>query len=379
MESFDVIIVGGSIAGSVAGRYLADGGKKTLIVEAAITPREKPCSGIQFKYFEKILGEKIPKDRLCQNELNSLYMEFPDGRSFKMPFKMLNFTRDVFDNWLNELAVVSGAEMRDGVRCTDIKEVKESYILTLKPKHQDIEQVSAKYIIAADGLTSSIRRKIRPEDFYKKPLAPTMNYYLKTEGDGDLNPHTLYQFWNLEYNNLMFAWTYKKNDLWVVGTGHTNSLIERCNNLLKYVQKKFNLGGEIVKKEGYASTFKLDAPNHVFLGCDNLMFVGDAAGLVDMYRGLGMDAAALSGRLVAKAIIEGDKKEVQPLRLYEKGMRKTIKKINKNSEKQLLTYNTNEELMRGMKKSMVKMGIGTLMGAIFNKFKSSNKLSLLPA
>lgn len=35
MESYDVVIVGGFIAGLVAGRYLAEAGKK-------------PCSGIQF-------------------------------------------------------------------------------------------------------------------------------------------------------------------------------------------------------------------------------------------------------------------------------------------------------------------------------------------
>ena len=379
MESYDVVIVGGSIAGSVAGRYLADAGKKTLIVEVAKTPREKPCSGIQFGYFERILGKKIPKDRLCQNELKSLYMEFPNEKSLKLPFKMLNFTRDVLDNWLNEIAIESGVEFRDGVRCTDVKKSNNSYILTLKPRHQDVEKVSTKYVIAADGLSSSLRKKLRPDDFSRKPLAPTMNYYLKTEGDGDLDPHTLYQFWNLEYNNLMFAWTYKKNDLWVVGTGHTDNLIERCNNLLKYVQEKFGLNGEIVKREGYASTFKLDAPNHVFLGLDNMFFIGDAAGLVDMYRGLGMDAAALSGRLVAKAIIKGEKINLPPLTLYKKEMRKIIKSIDKNSEKQLLTYNTNDELMQGLKKSFIKMGIGTLFGNILNKFKSPYKLKLLPA
>ncbi len=379
MESYDVVIVGGSIAGSVAGRYLAEAGKRTLIVEAAKTPREKPCSGIQFEYFEKILGKKIPKDRLCQNELKSLYMEFPNEKSYKVRFKMLNFTRNVFDNWLNEVAIESGAEFRDGVRCTDIEKENDDYILSLKPKHQNVEKVSAKYVIAADGLSSSIRKKMRPDDFYRKPLAPTMNYYLKTQGDGDLNPQTLYQFWNLDYNNLMFAWTYKKNDLWVVGTGHTDNLIERCDNLLNYVKEKFKLRGEIVKREGYASTFKLDAPNHVFLGSDNLLFVGDAAGLVDMYRGLGMDAAALSGRLVAKAIISAEENTIPALTIYEKEMRKIIKKINKNSQKQLLTYNNNDELMQAMKKSFIKMGIGTLFGTILNKIRSPNKLKLLPA
>jgi flavin-dependent dehydrogenase len=378
MEDFDVVIIGGSIAGSVAGRYLAEAGMRTLIVEAAKTPREKPCSGIQFGYFEKLLGRKIPKDKLCQNQLKSLYMEYPNGKSFKVPFSMLNFTRDVFDNWLNEIAVEAGANFRDGVRCTEFEHKQQSFIVKLRPKHQDIEQVRTKYLIAADGLTSSIRRKLKPQDFSQKPLAPTMNYYLKTIGDGDLDPHTLYQFWNLNYNNLMFAWAYKKNDLWVIGTGHTDNVIKRCDMLLKYVKNTFRLQGDIVKREGYASTFRLDAPNHVFLGTNNLFFAGDAAGLVDMYRGLGMDAAALSGRLVAKAIIKSEKNKIPAIKLYEKKMRKVIIKINKNSEKQLLTYKSNDELLQALKKSFLKMGISTLFANLLNKILPPNKIKLLP-
>lgn len=379
MEDFDVVIIGGSIAGSVAGRYLAEAGMRTLIVEAAKTPREKPCSGIQFGYFEKLLGRKIPEDKLCQNKLKSLYMEYPNGKSFKVPFRMLNFTRDVFDNWLNEIAVEAGAYFRDGVRCTEFERKQQSFIVKLRPKHQDFEQVKTKYLIAADGLTSSIRRKLKPQDFSQKPLAPTMNYYLKTIGDGDLDPHTLYQFWNLNYNNLMFAWTYKKNDLWVIGTGHTDNVIKRCDMLLKYVKNKFRLQGDIVKREGYASTFRLEAPNHVFLGTNNLLFVGDAAGLVDMYRGLGMDAAALSGRLVAKAIVKSEKNKIPAIKLYEKKMRKVINKINKNSEKQLLTFKSNDELLQVLKKSFIKMGISTLFANLLNKVLPPNKIKLLPA
>ena len=111
MKHYDVVIVGGSIAGSVAARYTAENNLNTLLVESAITPREKPCSAIQFKYFEKILGTKIPREKLCSNQLTKLYMEWPNGKAFKLPFKMLNFTRDVFD----ELS-------------TKVEEIRSSYI-----------------------------------------------------------------------------------------------------------------------------------------------------------------------------------------------------------------------------------------------------------
>ncbi|GAG95616.1 unnamed protein product [marine sediment metagenome] len=109
------------------------------------------------------------------------------------------------------------------------------------------------------------------------------------------------------------------------------------------------------------------------------MFAGDAAGLVDMYRGLGMDAAALSGRLVAKAIVKSEQNKISAIKLYEKKTRKVINKINKNSEKQLLTYKNNDELLQVLKKSFIKMGISTLFDNLLNKVLPANKIKLLPA
>ena len=77
MVDYDVIIAGGGIAGSIAAKFAAKGGLKVLFVERHKTPRNKPCSGIQFDYFEKILGEKIPQERLCNTELTKIKMFFP--------------------------------------------------------------------------------------------------------------------------------------------------------------------------------------------------------------------------------------------------------------------------------------------------------------
>jgi flavin-dependent dehydrogenase len=381
MNRYDVVIVGGSIAGSVAARFIAEKGLKTLMVESAKTPREKPCSAIQFKYFEKLVGMKIPKDRLCSNPLTKLYMEWPNGKVFNISFNMLNFTRDVFDSWLNSVAIDTGTEFRDGVRCMDFERSDNGFIVSLKPKHKEHERVETKYLIAADGLASTIRKILRPQDFYGKgerARGITMNYYIESENEGELNPNTLYQFWNLDFNDLMFAWVYKKNDLWVVGTGYTENVIEHCDLLLEYVKKKFNFDGAIIKKEGYASKFRLHEPKHVYLGDGKLLFIGDAAGLVDVYRGLGMDAAALSGRRAAKAILKAEKTGNEALKYYKKSMRKLVERIDKNMTRQLINLKTNEDLVRHLKKNLIKTGFTTFMGNLINKILPASKVILLP-
>ncbi|MFW9785785.1 MAG: NAD(P)/FAD-dependent oxidoreductase [Candidatus Heimdallarchaeota archaeon] len=381
MEHYDVVIIGGSIAGSVAARFIAEKGLKTLLVESAKTPREKPCSAIQFKYFEKLVGSKIPKEKLCTNKLSRLRMEWPNGRAFSIPFKMLNFTREVFDSWLNEEAIKAGALFRDETHCMNFNIISKGYEVFLHPKHSPIEKLRTKYLIGADGLLSTIRKKIRPQDFYRKgekSRGVTLNYYIRTEREGKLDPNTLYQFWNLDFNNLMFAWVYKKNELWVVGTGYTESVKKRCDLFLNYVKEKFNFEGKIVKREGFAHKLRLDEPNHVYLGDNNLLLIGDAAGLIDMYRGLGMDAAALSGRRVAKAIIKAEKTGDLAINYYKKSMKNLISKIDKNMERQLLTFQTNDELLASLKKSSFKMGVLTLLGSLLNKLSNGNKVILLP-
>jgi flavin-dependent dehydrogenase len=378
MKSYDVLVVGGSIAGSIVGKYTAISGFNTLIIESAKTPREKACSGIQFRYFEKLIGERIPYEKLCSNELNQLYIEFPGKKSYKIPFKMLNFTRIVFDDWLNKVAISAGAEFRDTVLFLNYREQGGRYIVRIKQRGRKEEEIKCTYLIAADGLMSKIRRKITPEHFLEKPFAPTMNYYIKAESDGDLDPNTLYQFWNLDFSNTMFAWMYKKDDLWVVGTGHTDNFIQRCDALLDYVNNNFNLKGEILKKESFASTLDLMNPNHVFLGRKNLLFLGDAAGLVDMYRGLGMDAAALSGRLAAKALKKAKEKGCPAIEYYQKYMKKIVKNIRKNTSNNIIKYKTNEELLTALKKKFLKTGLATFFASLLNKFLPANKLILLP-
>ncbi len=222
MKEFDVFIAGGGIAGSVAAKFAAKGGLKTLFVERYKTPRMKSCSGIQFPYLEKTIGEKIPSEKLCTNELSKVSIVRPDGKITKAPFKMLNFTRDVFDDWLNQVAIKNGAEFRD--ECTLIEwEIKtKNIIVTISDKDKNLEQIEVKYLIDATGLMPTVRMKMRSEDFEKKSTGATINYNF--DGEGDLEPNRLYQYWNLEYNNMMFAWIYKKDDLWVIGTGYDKNI-----------------------------------------------------------------------------------------------------------------------------------------------------------
>jgi len=306
MKEYDVFVAGGAVAGPVAAKFCAAQNLKTLLVEKDRVPREKPCSGIQFPYFEKIIGDPIPSERLCNNTLSRVEMHFPSGRVISSRFSMLNFMRDTFDEWLCLLAQNYGAEFRDACSFKDLEEVDDGIIVHLKTR-EGAEAIKARYVIDATGMRPAIRRILRPQEgFQKGSTGAALNYYFTA--DGDLEADKLYQFWDIEFNNMMFAWVYNKTledgkDYWVVGTGYDSDIRTRLDGFFDHVKELYQLRNvEVVKTEGYSSSMTFADKDRIWLGERNILMVGDAAGLIDLTRGVGMDSAALSGRLAAKAI-----------------------------------------------------------------------------
>jgi len=372
VEKYDVLVVGGGIAGSVAARFSAKHGLKTLLIEKFKTPRNKPCSGIQFTYFEKLIGEKIPREKLCENELSNIEMITPGERVIKGRMKMLNFWRSTLDSWLNSLAIDAGADFLDETRLVGFQQDEEWITARVLGKNNENE-VRARYLIVADGLFSRIRRKLRPQDFEKKAFGAAINYYFT--GEINLNPNTLYMFYKREFAPLMFAWVYLKDDQWVIGTGANREPLKYAERFLNYIKGKYTLRGEVVRREGFASPLR----GGVYLGQGNVLMTGDAAGLVDLYRGLGMDNAAVSGRLAVKAIIDSEKAACLPIEPYQRLMKRIIHCVEKNAAKQTTRYATNETLEQSLSAvNLIKGGLLMLVATQINRVLPPHRIIMLP-
>ena len=382
MKEYDVFIAGGAIAGPVAAKFCAKQGLHTLLVEKDHVPREKPCSGIQFPYFEKIIGDPIPQDRLCNHTLSKVEMHFPNGRMISSNFPMINFMRDTFDEWLCILAQDYGAEFRDGVSFIDFDETEDGILVHLKTD-QGKETIKSRYVIDATGMRPLIRRKLRKEKgFQKGSTGAALNYYFTA--DGNLETDKLYQFWDIEYNNMMFAWVYNKTlddgkDYWVVGTGYDKDIYTRLDSFFEHVKELYQLKNvEIVKKEGYSSSMIFEDDERIWLGERNFLMVGDAAGLIDLTRGVGMDSAALSGRLAAKAIGQAESSGKPVSGIYSRSMRHLVNQTRKNQQSGIISFKSNEELQAYLDKGMLKMGLKMSVQSLLNKIRSAERQVMLP-
>jgi flavin-dependent dehydrogenase len=379
MEHYDVVVVGGGIAGSVAARFAAEEGLRTLLIEKRRTPRMKSCSGIQFAYFEKLVGVKIPPDKLCRNELCKVEMVSPSGQTINGRMRMLNFWRSTLDRWLNEVAEESGAAFEDETRLVGLTPEGSGLSLRLRKRGGDRE-VRAQYLIAADGLYSKVRRQLRPQDFKRSP-GGSLNYYCRLhatedgESDPPLDPNTLYMVFNRDFAPLMFAWAYLKDDQWVIGTGADERPTPYADRFLAYMEERYGFRAEILRREGFADLLT----GGVCLGEGQILFVGDAAGLIDMYRGVGMDNAALSARFAVKAIVAAEGRGWSIQTAYRRYMRGMLRTIRKNANRQSGLFASNQDLEAVMSpRALLKGAVTMPLANLANLVLPPERVIMLP-
>ena len=182
----------------------------------------------------------------------------------------------------------------------------------------------------------------------------------------------------------MFAWVYMKTlddgkDYWVVGTGcNTGNVQDRQTLFYDHVVEKFGLSGEIMKREGYSHSIDINSPDRVWLGQDRILMVGDAAGLVDQVRGVGMDSAALSGRLAAQALVKmnGDVDDVMDE--YSRLVRPLVDQTRRNQSREINVHKSNADLQSYLSGNMMKTGLSLMVQSTFNRFRPLNNIIMLP-
>jgi flavin-dependent dehydrogenase len=173
----------------------------------------------------------------------------------------------------------------------------------------------------------------------------------------------------------MFAWIYMKDDLWVIGTGAEYNLKDYADRFYDYVCQKYNFKGEIVRKEGFASPLK----NGVYLGEGNILLCGDAAGLLDAYRGVAMDNAALSARFAVRAILQAEKTGTAAISPYTRLMQSMKRQMEANEKKRQTKFASDETLAASFAPGRVLVdGLKMMAANTANKVLPPEKVITLP-
>src|SRR5438132_6011732 len=121
-DAFDVIVVGGGPGGSTAAWRLAVAGARPLVLDAAVFPRVKICAGWVTPAALADLEIDPEKYPLTIQPFTTCTLTFEGTRHetrWRRPASY-GILRREFDHYLLERAAASGADVRGGLRVTDV-------------------------------------------------------------------------------------------------------------------------------------------------------------------------------------------------------------------------------------------------------------------
>lgn len=323
----DVLVIGAGPAGSSAAKHAALNGAKVLMIEkkSEIGAPKRCAEGVSKDGLLKLGIE--PSSRWVTSEIDGVRLVSPGGidvwlneDTVKLPEMGYVVERKVFDKHMAMDAARAGADIMVKTLAKGL-ERKDGHVIVKAERMGEEIEIKAKIVIGADGPESRVgrwgglRTGTKPKDMESGAQFEMVGVEME-------NPKAL-EFYFGSVAPGGYAWVFPKGDdianvgLAIITTltdksayEHLLEFVETCPTTKNATAVELNIGGDpvggMIKK----------------ISSDNLLVVGDAAGMVNPLTGgginSGMQGGLIAGEIAAAAIKEGD---LSAKRLSEYDMR----------------------------------------------------------
>jgi geranylgeranyl reductase family protein len=298
MQRFDVLVVGAGPAGSATAIHLARGGTSVLLADRARFPRDKPCGGgLTGRALKQAPCDVTPVvERIVDTFELRLHYKRSFRRSSSEPLILMTQRRRL-DAYLAEQAALAGATFRDDARVDDLRIGAGG--ITAKVGEME---VSADTLVGADGANGIVARTVGLEDGIVRGVALEGNVGWEHL---DRKRFASTAVVELGQPNGGYGWLFPKGDHANLGVGGWNREGPHLRDHLARLSRAYAIDPDVLTDvRGHRLPMRRVGATTPAL--DNVVLVGDAAGLVDPLSGDGMYEAFTSARLAADAIFAGD-------------------------------------------------------------------------
>ncbi|HEX6313138.1 MAG TPA: geranylgeranyl reductase family protein [Acidimicrobiia bacterium] len=309
-ERFDLAVVGAGPAGTAAAITARDRGLDVVVLDKATFPRDKTCGdGLTTGALRLLEGLGLRLAALpAYTSVRETVLVSPSGREVVLPLPDGGqyagvVPRAELDTALVRLAQAHGAEVREGAAVAGV---------AVHTGEVEIElaggaALSARFVVAADGHFSSVRRRLRPDAPADLGTWHAFRQYYRGVADRRL--------WVLFEPDLLpgYAWVFPLPDGRAnVGFGVPRGpgvdgkrLKATWHELLGRDRVRAVLGPH-AEPEGAHRAWPIPARVDASrLAAGRVLYAGDAAAVVDPMTGEGIAQALETGIAAARAIAHG--------------------------------------------------------------------------
>jgi menaquinone-9 beta-reductase len=305
-SSCDVLVVGGGPAGAAAAIRAAAAGLSVVVCDKASFPRDKTCGDGLTTTALRLL-ERLGLDPSAVDgweRVDEVVLRSPSGRIIELPLPTDGLyaavaPRSTLDAALLDVATRHGAEIRQGAALESIRSDATGVEATV-----GVETLSAAYVVAADGMYSTVRRLTGVDGPHLGEWHAFRQYF---NGVSDR------RLWVFFEEDLLpgYAWVFPVGDKRAnVGFGlprrpgeSVRPMAGQWRDLLERPALRDVLGD--AEPEGHHRAWPIPADlGRAPLSSGRVLFTGDAAGATDPMTGEGIAQALLTGILAAEAIVD---------------------------------------------------------------------------
>ena len=300
-QNFDVVIIGGGLAGLCNAIHLSKFGKKVLLIEKNNYPKHKVCG-------EYISNEVLPYlDFLDVNpfdfgaiKIDEFQLSTTNNKliSAKLPLGGFGISRFTLDEVLAKKSLENGVLiLQDTVVNTNFK--NDIFFIDTKEN----QQVTSKIVIGAFGKRSSLDIKMEREFNHKK--SPYLGFKIHVKGIFPSNLVALHNFKggycgvsNVENNtiNLCYITNFSSFKEYKNIEDFLENVVFKNRFLKEIFQKTTPLFEQPLSISQISFETKKPVENHIIM-------CGDAAGLIHPLCGNGMSMAIQSAQIASKLIL----------------------------------------------------------------------------